>query len=192
MGLYKYIREAWRNPSEEGSAAARQRLLQWRKEPATIRIERPTRLDRARAVGYKAKPGIIIARQRVDRGGRQRPDIKGGRRSKHARQRKILDKSYQQVAEERTARRFPNMEVINSYFVAQDGHNAWYEVILADRVHPAVIQSPLGWVLEQQHRGRVFRGLTSAGRKTRGLRHRGKGAEKLRPSRTANWKKRQK
>ena len=35
-------------------------------------------------------------------------------------------------------------------------------------------------------RGRVYRGLTSAGRKSRGLRGKGKGFEKMRPSRRAH------
>ncbi len=35
-------------------------------------------------------------------------------------------------------------------------------------------------------KGRAFRGLTSAGRKSRGLRRKGKGAEKVRPSLRAN------
>ena len=50
MGIYKYIREAWKRPKE---SYVRQllweRLQQWRREPAVVRIERPTRLDRARA-----------------------------------------------------------------------------------------------------------------------------------------------
>ena len=35
------------------------------------------RIDRARSLGYKPKQGVIIVRQRVIRGGRMRPDIKG-------------------------------------------------------------------------------------------------------------------
>ncbi|KKT75754.1 MAG: 50S ribosomal protein L15e, partial [Candidatus Peregrinibacteria bacterium GW2011_GWA2_44_7] len=40
-----------------------------RKEPVTLVLEHPTRLDRARSLGYKAKQGCIVARQRVGRGG---------------------------------------------------------------------------------------------------------------------------
>jgi large subunit ribosomal protein L15e len=40
----------------------------------------------------------------------------------------------------------------------------------------------IGWIAEKQHRSRVYRGLTSAGKKGRGLRWKGKGAEHARPS----------
>ena len=76
------------------------------------------------------------------------------------------------------------MEVLNSYFLAKDGTYSWYEVILVDREHPAVkADKQLSGIAKQ--RGRVFRGLTSAGRKMRGLRWKGKGAEKVRPSANA-------
>ena len=44
----------------------------------------------------------------------------------------------------------------------------------------------INWICDSTHKGRVFRGLTSAGRKSRGLRNKGKGAEKIRPSIRAN------
>jgi large subunit ribosomal protein L15e len=40
----------------------------------------------------------------------------------------------------------------------------------------------IGWIAEKQHRSRVYRGLTSAGKKGRGLRWKGKGVEHARPS----------
>ena len=154
----------------------------------TVRVDRPTRLDRARALGYKPKSGVVIVRQRVDRGGRKRPDIKKGRRSKHAGQSKILDKSYKVVAEERSARKHPNMEVINSYFAGKDGLHYWYEIILADR-HKPEITADRNLKNMTKNQGRASRGLTSAAKKSRGLRRKGKGAEKLRPSRTAKVKR---
>ena len=110
-----------------------------------------------------------------------RPKITGGRRTKHSRRLKILDKNYQQVAEERAGRKFPNCEVLNSYLVAQDGIYAWYEVILVDWSHPSVARDgQIGWIGDQK--GRAVRGLTSAGKKARGLRTKGTGTEKMRPS----------
>jgi large subunit ribosomal protein L15e len=51
---YKYMAETWSNsPTGELKELRWQRLIQWRREPAIIRIERPTRLDRARRLGYK-------------------------------------------------------------------------------------------------------------------------------------------
>ncbi|MEM2338349.1 MAG: 50S ribosomal protein L15e, partial [Candidatus Bathyarchaeia archaeon] len=46
----------------------------------------------------------------------------------------------------------------------------------------------VNWICQKQHRGRVFRGLTSAGKKVRGLRKKGRGAEKARPSKKAATK----
>ncbi len=190
MGLYKHLGNLWKKRSDEFSEFTRQRLIIWRKEPATLRIDRPTRLDKARALGYRPKSGIIIVRQRVDRGGRKRPDIKGGRRSKHARQIKILHKNYRAVAEERAARHYPNMEVLNSYFAGKDGLHYWHEIVLVDRDKPEIAaDKSLSWIAEGGNNNRAFRGKTSASRKSRGLRHKGKGAEKMRPSKTANTKR---
>lgn len=183
MSLYKYIRQAWKNPKANMPEIWRERLLKFRREPVTVRIERPTRLDRARSLGYKAKPGFVLIRQRVDRGGRLRPKIRKGRRSKRMSRRLDLHMNYQWVAEQRAVRDYPNCEVLNSYEVAKDGLHYWFEVILVDRAHPAIkADKNIGWVAEKQHKGRVYRGLTSSGRKSRALRRKGKGAEKVRPS----------
>lgn len=184
MGLYKYVNSAWKKQDNEFVLMQRKRLVEWRKQDTTVRIERPTRIDRARSVGYKAKQGIILVRQRVDRGGRQRPTIRSGRRSAHSFQVKILSKNYQQIAEERANEKFKNCEVLNSYFVGEDGINKWYEVILLDRTHPAITADPVFRTIVTK--GRAQRGLTSAAKKSRGLRNKGRGSEKIRPSIRAN------
>ncbi len=188
MGYLKYVRALWKRPRQNLGDTYKQRLYALRREPVTVRLERPTRIDRARALGYKPKQGVIIVRQRVLRGGRMRPDIKGGRRTAHSGQQKTLKKNYQQVAEERAAVKFKNCEVVNSYLLVEDGLSAWYEIIMVDRMHPAVLADHrLAGIAAQ--RGRAMRGLTSAGRKARGLRQKGQGAEKQRPSlRTHNRK----
>lgn len=188
MGVYQRIGELWKKPKENMPAQYRQHLIDWRKGAITVRIAKPTRLDRARALGYRAKQGIIVVRQRVDAGGHKRPDFAGGRHSKHLRTTMILAKNYRLIAEERANKHFPNCEVLNSYFVGGDSKHYWYEVILADRGHPAVAKdSRTGWIVQQNQKGRVYRGKTSAGRKIRGLYHKGKGAERLRPSKTARY-----
>ncbi len=188
MGMYKYISALWKKPRENLGQQYKQHLIAWRKGPATVRISKPTRLDKARALGYKAKQGIIVVRQRVDAGAHKRPDFAGGRHSKHFRRTMILAKNYRLIAEERANKKFPNCEVLNSYFVGGDSKNYWYEVILADRGHPSVAKDQrTGWITQSNQRGRVYRGRTSAGRKIRGLRHKGKGAERLRPSKTARY-----
>jgi len=192
MGMYKYIRETWKKPKQNLGDIWKERLIKWRQEPVTIRIERPTRLDRARSLGYRAKQGFVSVRQRVIRGGRQRPKIRKGRRSKHFGRKKIVGKSYQWIAEERAAKKYQNCEVLNSYYVAKDGRYYWFEIILVDKAHPQILADKnLKWIAEKQHKGRVYRGLTSAGKRSRGiLTHKGKGAEKLRPSIKANKRRR--
>ncbi len=190
MGYQKYIKNLWKKPKENLGDLWMQRLISWRREPVTVRIERPTRIDRARSLGYKAKQGVFVVRQRVIRGGRMRPNITGGRRPKHNRQRMILEKNYQQISEERAVKNYPNCEVLNSYYVAHDGDYYWYEIIMVDRTHPSVLaDEQLSWVADHQHKGRVFRGLTSAGRRSRSLMRKGYGAEKARPSLRANLRR---
>lgn len=191
MGLYKYVREIWKKPKSNMPELWRARLIKWRREPNTVRLERPTRVDRARSLGYKAKPGFIIVRQKVKRGGHVRPNITGGRRPKHNRQRMVLGKAYKQISEERANRKYPNCEILNSYWVAEDGKNIWHEVILVDKASPSIKKDKdIKWITAKQHTRRAYRGLTSAGKKSRGiLNNKGKGAEKLRPSLRAKGRK---
>lgn len=188
MVFYKRIRELWKKPKVNIGDILRQRMIIWRREKAVVRIERPTRLDRARSLGYRAKQGIILARVRVARGGRKRErPTKKGRRSKRQTIRKVLGKSYQWVAEERANRKFKNCEILNSYKVGEDGKYYWFEIIMIDKDHPQIKRDKqLSKIAEQ--RGRVFRGLTAAGKRSRGiLIRKGKGAEKLRPSLRAHF-----
>ena len=189
MGVYKYLSNAWKKntiPKE----MVKQSLMKWRREGSTTPVEYPTRLDRAKALGYRAKQGFLIVRQRVSRGSHRRPDWSGGRHSHNMGARLNLRKSYQLIAEERAGKNYVNCEVLNSYYVAEDGKHYWYEVILVDKSHPAVLKDQrIAWIAQPQHSGRVNRGLTSAGRKVRGLRHKGSGTEKARPSRRAHFRR---
>jgi len=187
MGAYKYIRDLWKKPKANMPELMKARLIKWRKEPVTMRLEHPTRIDRARSLGYKAKPGFIVVRQRVMSGGHENPNkfTRGGRRPKRQTTKMVLRKSYQLIAEERASKKFVNCEVLNSYWVAKDGQNYWYEVILVDRTNPHILADKrISWITND--RGRVNRGKTSAGKKVRNLQRKGKGAEKARPSRRAN------
>jgi large subunit ribosomal protein L15e len=162
----------------------RQRLVQWRKQPTVLRIEHPTRLDKARKLGYKAKQGVVVARTKVRRGGLRKIRPRSGRRPKRMGVAKFKPaKSIRLIAEERTAKKFPNLEVLNSYWVGEDGRHKWFEIILIDPNSPVIkTDKDLSWITEKQHTSRVFRSMTSAGKKVRSLRHRGRGAEKVRPS----------
>jgi len=187
--------KAWKRPDASFVKELMwQRLIEWRKQHAIIRVERPTRLDRARKLGYKAKQGFVVARVRVRRGGLRKIRPKAGRRQKRMGVAKFKPaKSLRLIAEERAARKFPNLEVLNSYWVWEDGRFKWFEIVMVDPSHP-VIQSDkdVNWICEPAHHRRVFRGLTSAGKQVRGLRHKGRGAEKIRPSRVASRKRRKK
>ncbi|OPY45306.1 MAG: 50S ribosomal protein L15e [Methanoregulaceae archaeon PtaU1.Bin222] len=187
--MYAYVREAWKRPSEtEVKALLWNRMQQWRREGSVVRIERPTRIDRARNLGYKAKQGIVMVRVKVRRGGRRKSRYVRARRSIRMGVNRITaGKSLQRIAEERASRRYPNMEALNSYWVGQDGRQKWYEVIMVDGNHPAIrSDSQLAWMSDPVHRGRAERGKTSAGMKGRGMGTRGKGTEKTRPSIRSN------
>lgn len=155
--MLKHMANPWKSPENLG--IQRQRLIEWRRQETVTRIERPTRLGRARSLGYKAKQGFCIARVRIKKGGRKRPKPMGGRVPKKAGRFFTLGKSKQRTGEEKVARRFPNMEVLASYYVGEDGNYKWYEAILVDRDHPAIRNDrKISWIIRQ--RGRAFRGIT--------------------------------
>jgi large subunit ribosomal protein L15e len=186
---YKYIAEAYKRPDQSFvKTLMRERLIEWRKQPTVNRIDRPTRLDRARRLGYKAKQGFVMVRIRVRRGGLRKVRPKAGRRPKRMGVKKFKPgKSIRLIAEERAARKYPNLETLNSYWVGEDGRSKWFEVIMVDPNHPSIMSDDdINWICEKQHNRRVFRSLTSAGKKVRALRTRGRGAENARPSKQAN------
>ncbi|OYT52227.1 MAG: 50S ribosomal protein L15e [Desulfurococcales archaeon ex4484_204] len=170
--MYHYIAEAWKRPYEgELGKLMKERLIEWRSQPSIVRIERPTRLDRARALGYEAKQGFIVVRARVRKGGMRKQRPNSGRRPKRMGVYGYAPaKSLQLIAEERVARKYPNMEVLGSYYVGEDGLHKYFEVILVDPHHPAIrADKDINWVTHPSQRGRVFRGKTMAGRRMRGL-----------------------
>ena len=187
QSAYRFMADSFRaTMGPEGAGLRHERLLTWRRETTVTRLEHPTRLDRARAIGYRAKPGFIVVRVRVRRGGQRHRAIIAGRRPKRKGiLRMVIAKSLQRIAEERAQKHYPNLEVLNSYWVGEDGTQKFYEVILLDPAQPAIqADRREGWI--GAHRGRAYRGLTRAGRDGRGLRWKGKGAERMRPSRQRN------
>ena len=129
----------WLKLWKENSPELRDRVITWRKQDAVTRIEKPSRILRARRLGYKAKQGIIVVRMRVGTGGMRRKRPTGGRRPKHLGVTRIKAAvNMKQVAERRVLERYPNMALLGSYFIYKDGMHYWYEVILADRSHPRI------------------------------------------------------
>ena len=124
---------------KDNSIELRNRAITWRRQNAMLRIDRPSRLLRARRLGYKAKEGIIVVRMRVGMGGMRKQRPRGGRRPKHLGVTRIkADINMQQVAENRTLEKYANMKRLGSYFLYKDGHYIWYEIILADPSHPRI------------------------------------------------------
>ncbi|CAI9832322.1 MAG: 50S ribosomal protein L15e [Nitrosopumilus sp.] len=133
----------WVRLWRENAPELRERVVAWRRQPAICRIERPSRPQRARRLGYKAKQGITVVRMRVGTGGMRKKRPTGGRRPKHLGVVRIkADVGMKEVAERRVMERHPNMRLLGSYFVYKDGKHYWYEVILADPEHPRVSGDP--------------------------------------------------
>jgi len=131
--------QVWLKMLKENPMELRQRAVVWRNENAVTRVEKPSRIARARRLGYKAKQGIIVIRMRVGTGGMRKQRPRGGRRPKHLGVTKIkADVSMKQVSERRVLERYPNMKLLGSYFLYKDGMHYWFEVILADPSHPRI------------------------------------------------------
>ncbi|GFG30090.1 hypothetical protein Cfor_09510 [Coptotermes formosanus] len=157
MGAYKYIQELYRKKqSDVMRFLLRIRCWQYRQLTTMHRAPRPSRPDKARRMGYKAKQVY-------------------------------LDVCFQ----ERVGRRCGGLRVLNSYWVAQDSTYKYYEVILIDPSHKAIRHDPkANWICKSVMKHRELRGLTSAGRKSRGL---GKGhrySQTIGGSRRAAWLRR--
>ena len=140
VGAYKYMSEAWKKRrSTDLNIHLRRAAVAWRRDHVIKRVEYPTRPDRARSLGYRKKQGFVLARVRVRKGGARKKRPSSGRRPKALGVTKFTrGKSLKQIAEERVAKRYPNLSVLNSYYVWEDGNSKWFEVVLVDSNHPAV------------------------------------------------------
>ena len=194
MGAYKYLEELYKKKqSDVLRFLSRVRCWEYRQLPSIVRVQHPTRVDKARRLGYKAKQGFVVYRVRVRRGGRKRPVSKGivyGKPKHQGITQLKFQRSIRSVAEERIGRKAGNLRVLNSYWVAQDATFKYYEVILVDPFHKAVRKDArVNWITNPVHKHRELRGLTAAGKSNRGLVGKGHGYKKNTPSRRAVWKK---
>ena len=166
-GMYHYIKQAWKKPDKE---TLRKRMVEWRHSSVFTKLDKPLRLDKARALGYQDKKGIVIIRARIKRGGHKKSRPNKGRRSKRMTVRKTLKMNYRWIAEQRVARKYKNLEVLNSYLIGKDGINYFYEVILIDAKRPEIkSDKKFSWISDNKKR--PMRGLTSSAKKSRGLRN---------------------
>merc|ERR1712083_638460 len=195
MTAYKYLQQIWRKKQCEAMQyILRLRTWEYRQLPRIHRVTKPSRPDKARRLGYKAKQGYVVYRVAVRRGSRKTMApggvIYGKPKDQGINQMKCT-RSLRALAEERVGRKMGALRVLNSYWVGQDGTYKFYEVIMVDPAHKVIRDDPrINWLCRPVHKHREIRGLTTAGKKSRGLQQRGNKDNKVRPSRTASWKRR--
>jgi large subunit ribosomal protein L15e len=141
MGSYKYLTQTWNNREKtELERHLRSLLIKWRREPAVHRVEHPTRLERARALGYKAKQGYVVVRVRIRKGGAKKLRPRAGRRQRALGVTRFTrSMSLKNIAEQKARKKFPNLRLLNSYYVSEDGTNHWYETIMRDPDNPVSV-----------------------------------------------------
>jgi large subunit ribosomal protein L15e len=191
MGAYKYLEELWKKKqSDVLRFLLRVRCWEYRQMPSIHRVSRPSRPDKARRLGYKAKQGFVIYRTRVRRGGRKKPNPKGivyGKPGNQGIMQLKPKRNLRSLAESRVGKRARNLRVLNSYWVNQDSTYKYYEVILVDPSHSAIRRDPrINWICGAAHKRREARGLTGAAQKARGV---GKGPRFVR-SNPSKWARR--
>lgn len=70
----QYVEELWKKKqSDVLRFLQRVRCWEYRQLPSITRLTGPSRPDKARRLGYKAKQGFVVYRVRVRRGGRKKP-----------------------------------------------------------------------------------------------------------------------
>merc|ERR1712228_972212 len=185
MGAYKYLQELYKKKqSDLLRFLFRIRCWQLRHLSAIHRASRPTRPDKAKRLGYRAKQGYVIYRVRLRRGGRKKPVPKGATYGKPKREgvnQIKFQRGTRSKAEERAGRLAGALRVLSSYWICRDSTYMYYEVIMGD--------PRINWICKAVMKHRELRGQTAAGRKNRGMR-KGHGYNNvIGSSRRANWKK---
>ena len=101
------------------------------------------------------------------------------------------ERNLQSIAEERVGRRLKGLRVLSSYWVGQDSTYKYFEVIMVDVAHAAIRRDPkINWMVRPVMKHRELRGLTTAGKKSRGLGKGHKFNQTKGGSRRANWLRR--
>ncbi|MFP3950208.1 MAG: 50S ribosomal protein L15e [Candidatus Micrarchaeia archaeon] len=169
MGAYKYMKKTYQEELRERSKLLKNKVFRWRRGPVVQGVERPSNLVRARTLGYKAKEGYVVARVRVGKGRRRRPTSGKGRKPAHAYLYVQPGSSLRTQAEQKANRKYSNLEVLNSYLAGEDGNYKFFEVLLVDTRKNREVK------LDKR---RAYRGMSSSGKKTRGLRAKGRKAQR--------------
>jgi large subunit ribosomal protein L15e len=187
------MEELWRHKQSDALRfLMRVRAWEYRQRPNILTCNRPSRTDKAHRLGYKAKQGYVIVRAGVRRGGRKRQNHRGmvfGKPKHQGINQLKFERNLQNLAEEKVGRKYANLRVLNSYWINQDASMKYYEVILVDPSHKKIRNDPrINWIVNPVHKHRELRGLTSSGRKGRGIRKQGHRANgRIGGSSRANW-----
>merc|ERR1719449_448293 len=121
-------------------------------------MQHSSRPDKARRLGFKTKPGFVIYRSKVKRGGRKRNVSKGivyGKPTNQGIRKQKSSRNLRNIAEERVGRRCGALRVLNSYWVGQDAMHKWYEIVMVDPFHKVIRNDPqINWICapKQKHR----------------------------------------
>lgn len=197
MSAARYLQGIWnKKQSDILRFLLRVRTWEYRHLPVVHRATQPSRPDKAHRLGYKSKQGYVIFRTRVRRGDRKKRVAKGivyGKPENQGVNKMKKASSLRVLAEQRVGRRVAgNLRVLNSYWVGQDALFKYFEVILVDPMHNAIRNdAKVNWICAPRQKHRECRGVTGAGKKSRGLINKGSRASRLRPSRRGEWKRRQ-
>merc|ERR1712039_745464 len=157
-----------------------------RQLPAIVPLTKPSRIDKARKMGYKRKKGYLVYRVRVRRGNNNKNIPRGKIQGKPSTQgvSQIKPKrNLRVVAEGRVGQKCGGLRVMNSYWVNQDSTYKYFEKIRDD--------PRINWICDPTQAHREKHGLTSAGRSAKGISGKGHLYAKARPSKHASMKRRQ-
>ncbi|XP_075591153.1 uncharacterized protein LOC142598073 [Dermatophagoides farinae] len=196
MSAARYLRALWnKKQSDVFRYLHRIRTWEYRQLPVIHRVHTLTRPDKAHRLGYKAKQGYLVYRVRVRRGDRKKKVSKGivyGKPVHQGVRKQKSSASLRVLAEQRVGRKVcGGLRVLNSYWIGQDAFYKFFEVILVDPMHNTIRNDPkINWICKASKKHREMRGVTGAGRKSRGLQSKGRCTSRLRPGRRANWKRR--
>jgi large subunit ribosomal protein L15e len=138
MGMYKYLTKTWSGREKTDlQRHLRGLTIKWRREPSVSRVDYPTRLERARSLGYKAKQGYVVVRVRIRKGGARKARPRAGRRPRALGVTRFTrSMSLKRIAERKASKKYPNLRVLSSYYVWEDGTNHWFETIMRDPHNP--------------------------------------------------------
>jgi len=107
---YSYVKDTFEKHETGYQTNHWNRGIEYRRGKSIERVEKPTKLHRARTLGYKAKQGYVVVRARIRKGGMHKVRPKRGRKPRAMGVSKYTTgKNLQWVAEERVQRKYPQV-----------------------------------------------------------------------------------